>query len=305
MYSIVNIFQWIFEIFFGTVHILMMIFLIAKRKKIQAYNSLYYTIFCCISIIDILYVLNTDIGMILSKYPSVTFFLADTYYPTVFYFISAYTAAFEICGHTILSINRYYTIKNARINHICWSKQVNWICYILLFVCPMPTTIYRLFTPATYNYKEGIPFIIYVNPTISKIVPYANMSYYTINVTISLYTTICSYVNYRTLTRSHYQMRINEKRELKLIMHSILMFLLLIARYVYQITLLISTLTKSESVIAIAQVFFPIVASSYSLCGGTMLLLVSEQVRYDFLEYYGWKKTSIQDTIRTFDSSVY
>ena len=105
------------------------------------------------------------------KYPVFTqFFLSDTYYPTIFYFISAYTAAFEIGGNTILSINRYCAIKNTKITQDCWTKQVKWMFYALLFIAPMPTTVYRLFTPAKYSYNEGVALIGYVNPIVSKVV---------------------------------------------------------------------------------------------------------------------------------------
>lgn len=105
------------------------------------------------------------------KYPALApFFASDTYYPTAFYFITAYTSAFEISGHTILSINRYSAIKNAQINQACWSKQVKWVYYVLLFIAPMPTTVYRLFTPARYKFDdEGVAFIGYVDPNISKV----------------------------------------------------------------------------------------------------------------------------------------
>ena len=98
-----------------------------------------------------------------------SFFESNVYYATAFYFISAYTSAFEIGGHTILSINRYYAIKNIEIHHTCWSKKMKQVFYILLFVSPIPTTFYRVFTPATYNYIEEVPVISYVDPTVSKV----------------------------------------------------------------------------------------------------------------------------------------
>ena len=43
------------------------------------------------------------------------------------------------------------------------------------------------------------------------------MSYYTVNFIISLYATIHSYINYRSLKKSQYQINNNERSELKLI----------------------------------------------------------------------------------------
>ena len=115
--------------------------------------------------------LQNDIGAKMSRYPTfLPFFLSDTYYPTAFYFLSAYASHLEITGHTILSINRHYIIKNVRINQACWSKQVKWTFYVLLFIAPMPTTVYRLFTPAKYSFNNEIPIITYVNPAVSKVV---------------------------------------------------------------------------------------------------------------------------------------
>ncbi|KAE9553643.1 hypothetical protein FO519_003144 [Halicephalobus sp. NKZ332] len=293
----VDIFLWIFETFLGAIHVLMIFFLITKRrKKVQIYRSPFYAIFIWISIFDLVYVVNNDIGAKMAKYPALMpFFLSETYYPTAFYFISAYSSAFEISGHTILSINRYWVIKNAKINQVCWSKKVTWVFYSLMFIFPIPTTVYRLFTPAQYHYNNGIPSITYVDPIVSQIVSYANMSYYTVNVIPSLFATVCSFINYQHLKKLQYEVTANEKHELKLIIHTSLMFLLLAARYIYQIALLIATYTKSTSVTTVAQFFFPIIASSYSLFGSSMLLIISKQVRYDFFNFYRRKSENFQD----------
>ena len=105
------------------------------------------------------------------KYPTfLPFFLADTYYPTAYYFITAYTSCFEITGHTVLSINRYCVIRNITIHKVCWSKRMTWMFYIILFVVPMLVTFYRLFTPAKYGFdKEGHILITYVNPKVSEV----------------------------------------------------------------------------------------------------------------------------------------
>ena len=148
---------------------------------------------------------------------------------------------------------------------------------------------------------------------------YTNISYYTINFIISLYATVRSYVNYRKLKKSQYQINSTEKNELKLISRSILtgclkliftvhacvMFLLLAARYLYQITLLIGTFTKATNIISTAQLILPAIASFYSLCGSTMLLIVSKQVRYDFFAFYRRKSVSVQDTSCSRDVELY
>ena len=79
------------------------------------------------------------------------------------------------------------------------------------------------------------------------------------------------------------------------------MFLLLAARYVYQTALLIGTFARAESVIAIAQLFLPLIASTYSLCGTPILLIVSQHVRRDFFKFYGWKSK----IGNAFDTSTY
>ena len=57
----IDIFLWIFEILFGALHVLMMIFLILKRrKKVQIYRSFYYTVFIIIGVVDIIYLINVS-----------------------------------------------------------------------------------------------------------------------------------------------------------------------------------------------------------------------------------------------------
>ena len=57
----IDICMWVFETLFGALHVLMMIFLILKRrKKVEVYNSFYYTIFLWIGVFDILYLINVS-----------------------------------------------------------------------------------------------------------------------------------------------------------------------------------------------------------------------------------------------------
>ena len=77
--------------------------------------------------------------------------------------------------------------------------------------------------------------------------------------------------------------------------HSCMMFLLLAGRYAYQIALLIGTIMESERITVVAQLILPTIGSIYSLCGSTMLLIISNQVRNDFLEFYGWKLSISQE----------
>ena len=137
--------------------------------------------------------------------------------------------------------------------------------------------------------------------------------YYTIAFFISLYVTILCCGKYKKLRKSKYQMNNIERSELKLIsefslinishlsftVHSCVMFLFLGARYVYQAALLISTLMKSTNIITIAQLILPVIGSFYSLCGSTMLLILSKQVRRDFFQFYGKKLNIVQNVSRS------
>ena len=280
------------------------------------------------------YLFQSDIGAKLTKYPPFTTLLtSDTYFLTLFYFISAYASCFEIGGHTILSINRYSVIKNAKINHASWTRKVKWTFYILLFVAPMLFTIFRLFAPVKFGCAGGFCFVNFVDPTASNVIlylialiklcfqiaSYLSLGYYTINFIISLYATVRSCINYRMLNKSMNEIKVTEKNELKLIskftsinmfnltfaVHSCIMFLLLVARYAYQITILISNFTKLSSVINIAQLILPIIGSFYSLIASPMLLILSKQVRYDFFQFYRRKSKVFWDFAHSGDFQVY
>ena len=194
----------------------------------------------------------------------------------------------------------------------------------------MPVTVYRLFTPVRYGCVGEFCFINFVDPTVSNVVlflltsirryfqiaSYSSLGYYTVNFFISSYATVRSCVNYRALIKSVHQINITEKHELKLIckftlidpfnslflVHSCFMFLLLVARYVYQITVLISNFMKSMSAINTAQLILPIIGSFYSLCGSPMLLILTKQVRRDFFRFYREKLRIFWNLSRAIDS---
>ena len=139
------------------------------------------------------------------------------------------------------------------------------------------------------------------------------ISHYIVSFIISLYATVRSYMNYRMLTKSSHKINSKEKHELKLIsrfilinllilllvVHSALMFLLLGARYIYQITFLINICTRSTHVIVVAQLIIPIIDSVHALCESTMLLIINHQVRRDFFRFYGNKSKIISNISRT------
>lgn len=94
-----------------------------------------------------------------------------TFLASLLYFLSAYSSAGEIIGHTIIAINRYYALKNAQISEHRRSSKTTKIYCCLIFIIPFIICIYRLPQDIRYKFPKdnGLPSIMYTDPTFSKV----------------------------------------------------------------------------------------------------------------------------------------
>uniref|UniRef100_A0AC34RTG1 Serpentine receptor class gamma n=1 Tax=Panagrolaimus sp. JU765 TaxID=591449 RepID=A0AC34RTG1_9BILA len=146
----------------------------------------------------------------------------------------------------------------------------------------------------------------------------ASFMYYVISCSsateILVHTVIC-FQRYFTLKRIHLKcyrevvatrsnMSKLDSHEVALFTFGLFLLALLIARSVYQVTIIVALTSFDGELYRQAQYYFPSVAIAYAISGSTALLVISKNIRHDFIKMYHLRKLCGNkfDTVSSYNS---
>ncbi|KAE9555408.1 hypothetical protein FO519_001345 [Halicephalobus sp. NKZ332] len=236
-----------FVIIFGCLHVSVLYFLFRmKCGKVLIYQSPFYSLFLCIGLADIICVIN-------------------------------------IFGHSITAINRWYSLLPVKSFSKRWSTTITVTGCLFIFTLPVFIAGFRLNPRAEFYFNFSGPEAIAspIDGRYSNMLGMVNLGVYAANVGIIFIFTSLAILRYVQMVKQKIKMTFSEKHEIKLLLQSTFMFLLLSIKFLYAI---IEFLTKSNQHFEFFFIEFitcqPYFIAAYSLFGSLFLYCI----RYDFLK---------------------
>uniref|UniRef100_A0A7E4VCS5 Serpentine receptor class gamma n=1 Tax=Panagrellus redivivus TaxID=6233 RepID=A0A7E4VCS5_PANRE len=193
-------------------------------------------------------------------------------------------------GHTVIAYNRYQVIKYIGQPRRKWPKLKARAFVIAMCIIPFCMYAYRFPFEICYHFTDVGYSVTFSDSRMQRIVSIVNLTYYTINVTLSVIFTILTYIGCQSVQKSRATMNFTEKNEIKLYIYSAFTVLCLLGRFGYEWVVLSASLANATVLIGYAQRCLPFLAAFYALSGTPFLLLCSQRIRKDYCVFYGIHK---------------